>query len=533
MATIKITNPKIGAALILELQDEPAYQSIKAYAATHTFLRNVLHFSHDQDYANIPATKIKEWFDTHGVNYKKCLDALVRHDLIDIDRHYIVGSKTRGYRVTEKGARLVFEGQMQYLNKLFVDPDLKRKLQKQQSYHRTKADKYSKPFLQYIHDGLINYTFDQAAVTMINDSDWGYLTRLKATMSLTDFAERSFVDLKHNESDHRVWNEFVGMKSDLRKYFSLGDLKYRFVMDIRSCHPLFLGHYLVNVSKPRATPSNPNQVWGDALLKSIAERKERERSESSSYSNSTTITNLPLSKPTFTTSSRTNPISHYVGGNSDILAELARWNLLFSDPDTDPKAVLIRDLGYTRDQAKAALNQTINGSRQYRKFIMWFEARFPLLYAVWERTYKDRVGVNVSSYYETTLMQDMDLYGLAEELGLLLTYEFDGCGVMCREDDGEVLVKIQRLIENIQAKSQVLWGLRPVIVVKTAGGDVVDMCGQVQSKPSDCTKKPIVQPCKGSAGPATNAPSPASRRSAKGSSRPAPKRRWSPPPSPT
>ena len=195
--------------------------------------------------------------------------------------------------------------------------------------------------------------------------------------------------------------------------------------------------------------------------------------------------------------------------------------------------MLIRDLGYTRDQAKAALNQTINGSRQYRKFIKWFEAEFPLLYAVWERTYKDRVGVNVSSYYETTLMQDMELYGLAEELGLHLTYEFDGCGVMCREDDGEVLAKIQRLIENIQARSERLWGLRPVIVVKTAKGEVVDMRGQVPTNVTERTVKAIVKPGRRSAGPATNAPSPASRRSAKASPRPAPKRRWSPPPSPT
>jgi len=348
MAKIKITNPKLGQALVRELEDEPTYQSIKAYSATHTFLRNVLHFCRDQEFASIPAKKIKEWFETHGVNYKTCLDALVRHDLIEIDRHYIVGTKTRGYRLTEKGVRLVFEGQMEYLKKLFVDPGLRRKLQKQQSYHRTKADKYKNAFLQYIHHGLMSYSYDQTAVTMINDSGWEHLTKLKAVMSLTDFTERSFVELKHNEADGRVWNEFVGMKSELRKCFGLGNLKYRFVMDIRSCHPLFFGHYLVYRSEPRRTPVNPCPTYGSALLKSIAEKKERERSERLSYPNYT-ITHpspsTPISSISITHPSTTNPILHYDGGNSDIGPELSRWNQLFSDPDTDPKAVLIRDLG--------------------------------------------------------------------------------------------------------------------------------------------------------------------------------------------
>ena len=36
MAAIKITNPKIGAELVEELQDEPAYQSRKAFSAIFT-----------------------------------------------------------------------------------------------------------------------------------------------------------------------------------------------------------------------------------------------------------------------------------------------------------------------------------------------------------------------------------------------------------------------------------------------------------------------------------------------------------------
>jgi hypothetical protein len=284
----------------------------------------------------------------------------------------------------------------------------------------------------------MNYTFDSAALEHIAQSNWGHYTRLKAMMDLKSFAERDFVDLKHNNADVRSWNEFAGMNSELRQYFSHGELRYRYVIDIRSCHPMFLAHYLVNravdISISRAMPENPVPIWGVPLPISNA-GKEHERSECSSITDNTTINHQPSSSPILSnppsTKSTINTNLHYDGGNSDILAEMNRWNSLFTDPDLDPKVVLFRELGYLRDQAKAALNQTINGSKQYTRFIRWFKTNFPLLFLIWDRTYKKGVGVDISSYYETDLMQDMALYELAERLGLHLTYEFDGCGVMC------------------------------------------------------------------------------------------------------
>jgi hypothetical protein len=528
MPSLKITNPKISTEFVEELQDEPVYQNIKAFSATHAFLRNLLHLCQDQEYASISASKIKEWFASYNINYKKCLEVLARHEIIKIDRHFIVGVKTRRYRLTDKGARLMCEGQMQYLKKLFTDKALKRKLQKQQSYHRTKPKKYKQPFLKYIHRGLMGYSYSQDAVERIEKSNWGNHTKLKALMDLTKFAERDFAELKYNDADSRCWNEFVGMKSELRRYFSLGDLKYRYVIDIRSCHPLFLAHYLVNRAVDRsislATPVNPVPIWGGALLKSIAIKK-RERSERLSITNPTTI-NHPSASSSFPNNS-TLPLStintnlHYDGGNSDIQDELNRWNALFSDPDTDPKAVLNHDLGYTRDQAKAALNQTINGSKQYRRFIKWFKANFPLLFAIWDRTDKARVGVEISRFYETELMQDFALYELATKLGLHLTYEFDGCGVMCRDDDAEILAKIQQLIAHVQARSERLWGIRPVIVVKTAAGEPVNMTTEATGK----TEMRNITQRQPASTPATHTAASESRRSSSRSAHPGRKHR--------
>jgi hypothetical protein len=153
------------------------------------------------------------------------------------------------------------------------------------------------------------------------------------------------------------------------------------------------------------------------------------------------------------------------------MAELSRWNTIFSDPSTDPKTVLIQQLKYTREQAKAALNQTINGSKQYGKFVKWFKTKFPLLHGVWTRTRSATVGNEISAFYETNLMKDMELYQMAERLGLHLTYEYDGCGVMCRDDDRKAITKIQQLISHVQAKSVKMWGIRPIIVVKTPAGE--------------------------------------------------------------
>jgi hypothetical protein len=472
MSAIKITNPRLSEALVEELENEPEYANVKAYAATHTFLSRVVR-GQESGFAHLPAKRIKEWFDVHDIKYRPCLNILERHGLISVDNQYIVKVKPRGYRLTEKGVRLMYAGQLQYLKAVFNDRKLKRQIQNKHSYHRTKLTKLTHPLLQYIQAGLMRYEFDPAVIEMIEKSGWNRLAKLKALMNLTDFIDRDFVKLKFNDADNRVWNEFAGMKSELRKYFSLGDLKYRFVMDIRSCHPLFLGHYLVNRSEPRKVPANPIMVWEGEKV-----RLKRERSERLTNTNNTTIPSTSTPPPTLTNPptslSNNNPNPDYVGGNSDIGSELVSWNALFSDPDTDPKTVLINEIGYTREQAKAALNQSINGGKQYGRFIKWFKTKFPQLHSVWDQTYKNKVGVDISTLYETKLMQDMGLYELAKSLGLHLTYEFDGCGVMCREDDPEVLAKINQLSRHIQEHGERLWGIRPVLVVKTAEGEAVN-----------------------------------------------------------
>ena len=480
MPPTKITNPRISLQLVEELQNEPAYANEKAYSATHSFLRRVIHFSRNQEYASISAKYIKEQFDNYGIKYKACLDALVRHQIIEVDRQYIVGTKTRGYKLTDKGVGLMSAGELVYLRQLFTDAQLKRQIQKRASYHRTKGEIYNNGFLEYISQGRLKYQYNEQAVNFIEQSDWPHLTRLDAMTTLADFSERNFTELKFNDSDGRVWNEFVGMKSELRRFFSHGDLHYLFVMDIRSCHPLFLAHYLVHRAKGKGWQAQHPLLPGDhqKTIVQIDSAGKRERSERLSLPNHTTastIPTLPIPSNPASTTTNNNPLSHYDGGNSDIMAELNRWNAIFSDLDTDPKTVLIRELGYTREAAKAALNQTINGSRQYRKFVNWFKTNFPLLHGVWARTDSATVGNGISTYYETELMQDFSLYELATKLGLHLTYEYDGCGVMCREDDTEVLAKIQQLIAHVQAKSERLWGIRPVVVVKTATGEMVNM----------------------------------------------------------
>ena len=103
----KSADPRIGQALFDELKDELVYQNPKAFFATLQFFRYVVNFNRDQEFTSIPAKKIKEWFDSYSINYKKCLEILEEHDLIVINRQYIVGEKTRGYRLTPKCINLL------------------------------------------------------------------------------------------------------------------------------------------------------------------------------------------------------------------------------------------------------------------------------------------------------------------------------------------------------------------------------------------------------------------------------------------
>jgi hypothetical protein len=297
---IKVANPKISTRLVTELKNEPAYANPKAFSATHAFLRKVVHFTQDQEYATIPATTIKDIFKHYAINYRPCLDALVSRRIIEMDRQYIVGVKTRGYKLTTFGIDLMTSGEAAYLSNLFSDPKAKRKLQKQASYYRTKGNKYKDEFLQYLHNGLMQYQFTIDILRFIEQSKWPNLTKLDAMMDLTDFMERDFTDLKHNDSDNRVWNEFVGMKSDLRRFFALGNLKYRYVMDIRSCHPLFLAHYLVSRARPKGYECVNPMKEGPHQNTIVKNDKTKERILSPSSTNTTYTT---------TTTSTTSPSS--------------------------------------------------------------------------------------------------------------------------------------------------------------------------------------------------------------------------------
>lgn len=531
MAPLKITNPRIAVELVRELANEPAFNLIKAFSAAHLFLRRVMMWGGKEgNYVTIPASKIKEWFESYGIKYKQCLDALESHDLIKIDRQYIVGVKTRGYRLTKKGVEMMSVGEMRYLKKLFADPVLKRKIQKNESYHRNNGKTYESPLLQHIHNGRMRYQFSEDAMTMIEQRNWSKLSKLKATTDLIGFKERDFVELRWNEADSRCFNEFVGMKRELRQHFRLGKLHYRYVMDIRSCHPSFLAHYLVHHARMRNSRTFHPIVDAQHYRPIVVILAERERDEiaNSSHHIPTPI-NLPPSilsiPPESNTTSSTNQSNlQYDGGNSDIRRELARWNQMFFNPEEDPRAVLMRELEYSREQAKRALNESINGGKTFRKFIGWFERTFPLLHGVWTQSDMWTVGNEISTLYEFEAMQYAPLYARATELGLHLTYEYDGCGVMCRDDDDEVLEKIQQLIALIQARGEHLWGLRPVIVVKTALGEAVAMPANANNRAAERPETgPVTSPPAST--PTSHTAASASQRSPSRSSRPSRRRR--------
>lgn len=464
--SIKITNPKISESFYNALITiEPFKSNPVAFSPTLRFLNNLcgsLHKSQPLDkemyleWRDIPSTWLHNVYSTYNLNYLEYIQALELTGIIEIDRHYIVGSRCRGYHITAKGVDIMLDNNMSYLKNMVADKKLHRKIQKQQSYHKNNSVQYNHEFLNYIQEGLLNYKVDLAAATKFIESktDWNEDVKCHCTRMLIKFMERDYSELRFNDTDCRVWNEFLGVKSEMRQFISYKGLKRVATIDIRSCHPLFMAHMLINNSESIKL----GNTWNPMTM-------------TFSTTNNTPIQALSNTKTTKGTISNTKEeegtTGHYDNGNSDIETELKEWLAMFTTENVDPKAILMKEIGYTKEQAKAAMNTTINGCKVYKRFIQWFETNFKSLHELWEQVDKKKVGVTISAIYETALMQDMGLYALASSMGLHLTYEADGCSVMAPEGDKHVQKKIQKLIDHIQAKSLRLWDIKPILVVKS------------------------------------------------------------------
>jgi hypothetical protein len=147
--------------------------------------------------------------------------------------------------------------------------------------------------------------------------------------------------------------------------------------------------------------------------------------------------------------------------------EHKKWILLFCDPNKDPKEVIQQACGFKDvETAKAAMNQSLNGSTQYPEYLTWMKTEFPLIFQLWQETEVKSTGNAIAKTFERELMLHEELYDHAEGLGIVkIMPEHDGLGVFADEDDTELPFKLASLAKYLQTYAIKHFGMP--IVIKT------------------------------------------------------------------
>jgi hypothetical protein len=147
--------------------------------------------------------------------------------------------------------------------------------------------------------------------------------------------------------------------------------------------------------------------------------------------------------------------------------EHQKWISFFCDPNKDPKEVIQQACGFEDvETAKAAMNQSLNGSTQYPEYLAWMKTEFPLIFQLWQETEVKFTGNAIAKKFERQLMLHEELYDRAEELGIVkIMPEHDGLGVFAEDDDMELPSKLASLVKYLQTYSIKHFGVP--IVIKT------------------------------------------------------------------
>lgn len=316
-------------------------------------------------------------------------------------------AKCKSYLITEIGLDLLLTGELEYLKKLHNDKKVKRLNQKRISERKAMKITYGNFVLDYIYDCHCHMSYDyEKAMNIISGSNWEAGTMNSAANSLVTFTTKDFTPLKVNETDGRVFNDFVAMKSDLRNVFAYKQMTRKAILDIRACHPTYFSSYLLDIA---TLQNNPN-------LEKIKE-------------------------------------------------EHGKWVELFTNPNIDPREVIGLDLGKEKSAVKEELNKALNGHKAYKKILGWIEQHFPSLYTLWQTTDTSKTGVNISRLYESKVMLNPKLYQWTEERHLKIAYEYDGISVFSADDGQSLVSKVDLLAKMIQCISLVECGVNVVLKV--------------------------------------------------------------------
>jgi hypothetical protein len=214
---------------------------------------------------------------------------------------------------------------------------------------------------------------------MFNKCCWSDNQQISVTNYLADFRNKTFKNLERDLKTGRVFQPELNMKSGARVILKYKEQKYVGVLDIRSCYPTFFSSIILL----HASDTNKNPF---GMLKEHSDKLNEEHK---------------------------------------------KWVNIFTSKTTEPKEVIMKACGYENtDKAKAAMNQSINGSSLYPEFNLWLKNEFPNIFNYWQTqmTIKD-TGNAIGREYESKLILDINVFEMADKFDIKLMPEADGYGV--------------------------------------------------------------------------------------------------------
>ena len=355
-----------------------------------------------------------------------------------------VQGECRKFTVTPLGRRLVASANYQWLHNLLKDPQTRRRNQVAISKRKVTRKHYDDPMQKRIH--LLNATvkFDEDEIFKQLEHDrvnkpGRYRSALHHLLALE---RKSFKGLEIKAG--RIYHEWVGLPKPYRLFASVNGRRYSAILDIRCCHPTFLGRYL-------------RESW-DGLLKLCRDETDKPNPNKDLLKHGERLS---------------KEVKFF-----ELEDQCNRWTEFFTDPNTDPRDVLLRklDITGTKQDVKDCLNWWVNGAKKYlrtttgkwnatdtRKLEEWFGKNFSAMAQVWATFDRDKTGEAIMEEYELKLMLDPALYAFGDSLKLTLANEYDGVGVFAEPDEKGLLSKLERLKQYIQSQSAKKFDV-PVVV---------------------------------------------------------------------
>lgn len=479
----KFTNIKVGVELYSLLSRESLFQGDGYKAISNCeYLLNIISIWSEQNddcWAGIHSKRLKSLFRGHKLKYTEVLNVLERLEIIDKPRkgfHNKItgeGFVTR-FKLTPFGIHLLLDYNREYLRKLNNDPKLRNRLENNRRAKKCRLPGNNDSVVHITTRNILDLKKDQEIYALIfnkfqndinndqtNSADRKNRKENHVYASIKMIENGEFDNLKICNTDGRLYHPFVMLKSDFRSAFTLRGKKFLRNIDIRSCYPTFWAKYIYDIIKlSEYLILNPKFKMSSEFNN---EELKTELSNKSIYSNNkyyNKIYNLllPFIPPKGI---------HYLGENvTDFEDEVQKWNTFWTHSLVDPKQQIITDLGIkcSRNQIKRCINSSINNSKN--KVFWWIKETFPVLFYIWQKLNPEKTGPRISKLYESQIIVDLELFHLADSLGLEILTLHDGIGVFGSETDPELDSKAAKLRDCIQERSLRLFGLKVQVKIE-------------------------------------------------------------------